>query len=227
MTSLKLKMDSSLLNTSRPHFPLCPLFLALSTCSFPQIHFPSVSSWEKSRPPRDDCQTGQKRYKTRRKPPYWGWIWHQIGCKESQEQAKQSEVQPLSLLGIPQNHQANSHKIHRGPGTDPWRPHECPFHLCKPMWALLNWFGGSCLSPLTHTVFSPHSDCIHPLPCSSQIHPPSTLTQFWVFSLLQPSVPACAVHSWMCGPLLGCGWLTRGYTLTENELSLSQPLSTQ
>lgn len=47
--------------------------------------------------------------------------------KESQEQERESELCPLPVLGVPQNHTANNHNIHRGPGVIPCRLHFPPF----------------------------------------------------------------------------------------------------
>lgn len=61
--------------------------------------------------------------------------------KGTQEQAKESEIQPFPLLGVSQKHEANSHNIY----SETWcRPVQA---WCLPLqseWALLGWFCGSC-----------------------------------------------------------------------------------
>jgi hypothetical protein len=54
-----------------------------------------------------------------------------IGGKQFQEQAKEPETHPFSLLGVPQEPQAISRN--RGPYTDPYRPCAYDFSLCEPM----------------------------------------------------------------------------------------------
>lgn len=46
-----------------------------------------------------------------------------VGGIKSQEQSKESEIDPLPPLGVSKEHPANSHDLCRGPGVDPHNPH--------------------------------------------------------------------------------------------------------
>jgi hypothetical protein len=85
-------------------FPTFPLF---------QIHISSISSSEKDRFPKKDSHgTKQDTIRQSKHLHIEAWQSNLIGRKESQEQAKESEIYPLLLLGVPQKHQANSHNIY-------------------------------------------------------------------------------------------------------------------
>lgn len=60
--------------------------------------------------------------------------------KEFKRFAEESETHPVTLLGVPQKHQAKSHNI---------QLKSCSFlfSLCEPIWALLSLFSAPCSSP--------------------------------------------------------------------------------
>lgn len=77
--------------------------------------------------------------KTRQKPAYQCWDMQLSRSKASQDKIKESETALLSLLRVPQKHQAKNHNtyIEDYIYTYPFMLHDIHFSLCEPLWALL------------------------------------------------------------------------------------------
>lgn len=112
-----------------------------------------------SRPPRDNSQSEQKTYN---KPPIEAEQDNPTGEKLSQELAKGTEINLLSMLGLSPKHQDKSHNICAG---DLVKTHVGPVlavsvTLSQCEYSVVHW-GGIFYwcppSPLTHKVFQIHN----------------------------------------------------------------------